>query len=237
MRRTSLIALSVTFPLLVGCGTGGSPLASTSEQDVRARSVTAGLAMSQAGRTSSAVEHARRVVGDVGVARIDLLEARGDGINGQVILRISASQPASGFSSGSTATACFRYQINDSSGGTEPHEVTCPHRDPITLPIPSPVPTLPADTEQRLRAALRSSHPEPAVRRAFGGTSVLVRTMTDGGVLGASVLAGRAECVFGRRLHDGQVQVWVVPSVLAQPGELGCDAHFAVTGDGMHPPH
>lgn len=235
MRRAA-IALTVGS-LLAGCGAGSAPLASAAAQDVHTRSVNAGFAMTKAGRSSSAVDHARRVAGDTGTARIEALEAVGDGIKGHVLLRISSRFPAQGFSSASQATACFRYDMSDTSGGIKPHEVRCPDKPPLVLPEPSPDPTFPPDSEARLRRALASSDAERAVQVAFAGSGTLVRTTTMDGVVAAAVMAGRGECIFARRLPSRAIEVWVLPRVLAQPGELGCDVEFAVTGAGKQPPH
>lgn len=233
--RSAGVALTLSV-LLSGCGTGSSPVASGAAKDVRIRSENAGYAMAKAGRTSSAVDHARRVVGDTGTARIEALEAEGDGINGHVLLRISVSIEASGFASGSQATACFRYDFGDRDA-TQPHEVDCPNRPAMVLPEPTPEPTLPPDSQERLRRALAAADPESAARAAFSGTGVQVSTATKDGVVATAVRAGRGTCLFARRLTDRSVEVWVVPRVLAQPGELGCDVQFALTGAGKQSPH
>jgi hypothetical protein len=67
--------------------------------------------MTRAGRASSAVDHARRVVGDTGSASIEVLEAEGTGIKGHVVLRIRSSTEASGFASASSSSACFRRRL------------------------------------------------------------------------------------------------------------------------------
>lgn len=238
MRRICLMLVSMSL-LLTACGTGASPLASAAQKDVRARSETAGTVMSQALRPRPALEHAERVRGDIGVAQIEVMEAEGDGLNGHVLLRISAKLPGQGFTSGSTATACYRYDMNDNSDGTTPHEVTCPHNAPI-VPDPNYVaPALPTDAEQRLRTALAAPDPQGAARQAFAGTPGVVSVTTVDGALGVSVRLGDStrveECVFGQ-LKNGQIQVWVANTAIAQPNEMNCGATYAAQGLGRSRP-
>jgi hypothetical protein len=234
MRRICLMLVSMIF-LLTACGTGVSPMASAAQKDVQARSKTAGLVMSQALRPSPALEHAARVRGDIGVARIEIMEADGDGLNGHVLLRISAKVPEQGFTSGSTATACYRYDMNDNSDGSTPHEVTCPHNAPIVGDPNYVAPALPKDAEQRLRSALAAKDPQAAARAAFAGTPGVLSTATVNGALGVSVRLGDStsveECVFGQ-LKNGQIEVWVANTAIAQPNEMNCGASFAAQGLG-----
>ena len=167
MRRIGLMLVSMIL-LLAACGTGASPLVSAAQKDVRARSESAGRVMSQALRPRPALEHAARVRGDIGVARIDIMEAEGDGLNGHVILRISAKVPGQGFASGSSATACYRYDMNDYSDGSAPHQVTCPNNAPIVADPNYVAPALPKDAEQRLRTALAAKDPQVAARSVCG---------------------------------------------------------------------
>lgn len=222
---------------LVSCGTGGSPLASEAAKDVRKRAETAGYAMAKAGRTSSAADHARRVVGVAGGDSIEVLEVQGDGIRGHVLLRLTSVVEPSGFQSGSRATACFRYDFSDSSNGISPHEVGCGDRQAIALPEPSPEPRLPSDALTLLRTALDSPDPAALMAASFAPSGVSVSTAEVDGALGAAVAAGSNGCLFGRRTAAGVVEVWVVPRVLAQPGELGCSAEWAARGAGKEPPH
>lgn len=234
MRRIGLMLVSMIL-LLAACGTGASPLASAAQKDVRARSESAGRVMSQVLRPRPALEHAARVRGDIGVARIDIMEAEGDGLNGHVILRISAKVPGQGFASGSSATACFRYDLNDNSDGSAPHEVTCPNNAPIVADPNYVAPALPKDAEQRLRTALAAKDPQVAARAAFAGTHGVLSTATVDGVLGVSVRLGDStrveECVFSR-LKNGRVEVWVANTDIAQPNEMNCGASFAAQGLG-----
>jgi hypothetical protein len=233
MRRH--LALCLPLLLLTGCGQPVAPFRSPAARDVARRAENAGYAMAKAGRTSSAVDHARRVVGDVGVASIELLEADGDGIQGHVVLRISATPETSGFEQASHDQACFRYDFGDRTGGTRPHRQRCPRGAALVIPAPEPVPTFPPDSEQRLTSALRAPDPQAAAARAFEGLTV--GSVTVDGSIGIAVSASGGACLFGRRLADGRVEVWPVPRVLAQPGELGCGAEFAARGEGTRPPH
>ncbi len=228
----------VCAPLLVlilaGCGTGQLPLSSAAATDVHQRSVNAGVAMAKAGRVSSAFDHARRVVGDAGSTSIELLAQSGNGIKGSVLLRITSTVAATGFGSASKAQACFRYTFDDLSGGIDPNETRCPRTTPLALPSAASIPSLPPDAQQRIRVGLRAGDAEQALGQAF--TGLLVRTARVAGLLGVSVQAG-TDCDFGRRLADGSVEVWYVPKVLSQPGELGCTPEAAVAGLGKSSPH
>jgi len=234
MRRTRLMLVSMIL-LLTACGTGVSPMASAAQKDIEARSEAAGLVMSQALRPSPALEHAARVRGDIGVARIEIMEADGDGLDGHVLLRISAKVPEQGFASGSTATACYRYDMNDNSDASTPHEATCPQTAPIVADPNHVALALPTDAEQRLRSALAAKDPQAAARAAFAGTSGVLSTATVDGALGVSVRVGDStsveECVFGRS-KNGQIEVWVANTAIAQPNEMNCGASFAAQGLG-----
>jgi hypothetical protein len=104
---------------------------------------------------------------------------------------------------------------------------------PLALPSPASIPSPPPDAQQRIRVGLLASDAEQALGKAF--TGLLVRTTRVAGVLGVSVPAGR-DCDFGRRLADGSVEVWYVPKVLSQPGELGCTPEAAPAGLGKTSP-
>lgn len=195
--------------------------------------------MSQVLRPSPALEHAARVRGDIGIARIEIMEAEGDGLNGHVLLRISANVPDEGFTSGSTATACYRYDMNDNSDATQPHEVNCPQNAPIVVDPNYVAPALPTDAEQRLRAALAAKDPQAAARAAFAATPGVVSSATVDGALGVSVRLGDSvvvkECVFGQ-LKSGHIEVWVADTAIAQPNEMNCGAAFAAQGLGHFAP-
>ncbi|WP_369069367.1 hypothetical protein [Kineococcus terrestris] len=145
---------------------------------------------------------------------------------------------------------CYRYvlhawgvDVRPSTGEplAERIDRDCEQREVVDVPRPPPVPHLTeADTEAleaalarpgaaAVRAALDAA-PRPGVRVDVG--------VHDGWVGAALSAAPRgSDCVLGRRGPDGQVQVWVPPAVLVQPGESGCDASTAAAGGAAVPPH
>lgn len=237
--RGVLVVAAVAGVLLSGCGTGRTPWASSAESDVHQRSVNAGFAMAKAGRHDSAVEHARRVVGEIhGAVEIVLMEAEGTGVDGFVVLRISSVYDDDGpLDDDSSARACYRYDFSDSSGGTQPREVGCPDTAPLELPPPPFVPVLPQDVLDRLERVLGSPDAAARARGAFPERGVTVQVAQQDGALGIAVGAGPGDCVMGRRLARGQVEVWHVPRVVALPGEIGCDPAAAAAGLAKEPPH
>ena len=74
-----------------------------------------------------------------------------------------------------------------------------------------------------------------AVEPLTVGSTATVDIAVENGAIGVGVgIPG--QCVMGR-IINGRAEVWAVPKVLAQPGELGCDAHAAARGDGKESPH
>ena len=236
-----VLACSVAVGTLVsGCGTGQGPLQSSAGQDVRERAVTAGLAMAKASRGSSAFEHARVVVasGTGGGEGIALMDAAGTGVDGYVVLRITSVYDDDGpWDNDSTATACYRYQFGSRDRGTTPVEVPCPETAPLTLPPPPFEARLPVDAANRLTRLLQLAAAPASVAVAFPEPGLTIDTFQDDAAVGVAVGASAGECLMGRRLSDGSVEVWHVPPILAMPGELGCDARAASTGDAQSSPH
>lgn len=228
MRRNGAVAGFMIVVLLAGCSGSGS----AAEADARRRADNAGFAMAKAPRSAVAVERARRVVGDAGVARIELMAADGDGIDGHVVLRISSRTEPAGFNQGGEFTGCFRYDFSDGSGGTRASDVRCPDGPPQALPSPPVEPRLPPDAEDSLRRALLTLDPDGEVRRVFAGTGAAVQILRSSDGVGAAVSAGASGCLHGRRTGTGTVETWRVPPDQARPGELGCTAENAVEGLG-----
>lgn len=135
------------------------------------------------------------------------------------------------------ASACYRYALDSRTGIRGPDEVDCPDGPPLTLPAPPPDPEHPSDAQDRLAAALAGTAPRDAVEAAFDQPGLTVQTTTVAGIAGAAVQASPGECIAGRRLPDGTVEVWWVPRVVAMPGELGCQAEAAVDARSARSPH
>ncbi|WP_432522819.1 hypothetical protein [Kineococcus sp. SYSU DK006] len=145
---------------------------------------------------------------------------------------------------------CYRYVLR--TWGIDVHPGTgeplaeridrgCEQRKVIDVPEPPPVPHLTdADTEA-LQVALAGAD-AAAVRAALDAVprpDVRVDVGVHDGWVGAALSAAPrgSDCVLGRRGPEGQVQVWVPPAVLVQPGESSCDASTAAAGGAVVSPH
>lgn len=218
--------------------TGRSPLSSQAAEDVRQRAENAAVVMSRDTRSLSPAERARAVVGGEPDRRIELMAAGGDTGRGWVVLRISSAFSDDGpWNNTSAASACFRYAINGRTGMSGPDEVDCPDGPPLALPAPPFDPAHPQDAHARLAAALAAPAPEDAVAAAFDLPGLTLQTATVDGVVAAAVQASPGECVSGRRLPDGTVEVWSVPRIVAMPGEIGCSAAAAADASSARSPH
>lgn len=241
MRRGAFALLTVLPALLAaGCSAGrGEGQRSADARAERAATVMGRL------KEGTAVEVAGRVAGGDPLpsgdgAAIEVLVADGDRFHGRIVLRLTERIERGGWESDITTVRCYEYELDGSVG--DPHHVDCPDRAALTLPPPEPEPHLPEGTDERLRWALAGLGDNPSVEqvraaaeRAVGEVPHLDVTEVRGAV-GVAVGDGQDECVFAR-LDDGALELWRVPHVLAQPGELGCRAPSAAVGDGKHAPH
>ncbi len=192
---------------------------------------------------------------------VELLQvAPGPGgtVDGTVVqVRITgyrAADDAQGFDLGPEQAAvvrrCYRYVLR--TWGIDVHPGTgeplakrigrgCEQREVIDVPKPPPVPHLTGADTQALQVAL--ARPGAAAVRAALDAAPRPGVRVDVGVregwVGAALSAAPrgSDCVLGRRGPDGQVQVWVPPAVLVQPGESSCDASTAAAGGAMVSPH
>lgn len=175
--------------------------------------------------------------------RVDVLAYGATGQQSATVeVRITREEEPAGWSSGSRATRCYRFEW--ARFEVTRRRIDCDDRPALVLPELPPPPTLPGGIDEAVLAALsdlavRGLTDEAAVRDAVtplaGGPPVAVDVATVGTDVGVSVHVP-GQCLFGR-ISGGAASVWRVPRVLAQPGELGCAAGHAAQGDGTRPPH
>lgn len=110
-------------------------------------------------------------------------------------------------------------------------------------PPSKPEPTIPTGLGETLQGALEALDLErlseqavlDAARVAAQGAPV-VEVATVGEVIGVAIGNGQDQCI-SASVTDQSVEVWRVPPVIAQPGELGCSAEAAARGQGKQYPH
>lgn len=238
-RIASITAMTLA---LAGCHVSLTPAAR--EADQRAR--IAGLAMLRSNNDIPTRDAAWLVVGQVGNTTIDALRATGTTWSGEVVLRIRVERDPGQFSS-STAVRCYRYVLRHRVRDYEPQRLgRCPTGRPLVLQAPPPPPSLPPGALDLLTKTLASLDPTTrgsadgvasAVRGAFAGSDGRVETtVVPGGVIGVAVSAGR-DCLAARLVPGEPPDVWSLPRVVFQPGELGCSAQAFASGLGKTPPH
>ncbi len=235
--RHLLVAASLAVAV-AGC-------ASEVEEAADERAERAGTVMSRV-RDGSATDVARRVVGGEpgqGTA-IEVLTAEGDRERGRIVLRITEHRERSGIEAEPTEVVrCYEYLLRRSIDDLRPDRLDCPDADPIELAPPTTSESL-SGVHDALRSGLEALDPtqrdEAAVRqvaRSAGGDARRVEVATHDGVIGIAVGDGDGTCIAGSVGPDGAVEVWTVPRVLAQPGEVGCSAEAAARGLGQRDPH
>jgi hypothetical protein len=239
--RVGAFALTATT-LLAACTAVGSNAVSKSADD-RAR--RAGLVMIRV-RDGTAADMVRRVVGgdpSSGTA-IEVLVAEGDSFRGRIVLRITEKIDTGQFSPADGRTVrCYEYRLRNSIEDHEPDHVDCPNTRVLELGPPTPPPTLPPDLESNLRSQLetldRAHLTEATIRAAVtpvaAGAAIVEVSRVDA-TFGIAIGNGVDQCV-AASIASNALEIWRVPRVLAQPGELGCSADVAARGAGKHPPH
>jgi len=198
-------------------------------------------------KDGTAVDMVRRVVGGdpARETAIEALIAEGDWNKGRIVLRITEmrSDPSQFDLDVEPVVRCYEYVLpTDAIDG---RQIDCPDMPAMTIPAASPPPTVPAGIQDVLLEALQrlagAGADESAVRRDLAplasGVEVFDVTSVAGEGIGVVFGNGDDECVSGRITVDGTIEVWRVPPVVAQPGELGCSAASAASGLGKDSPH
>jgi hypothetical protein len=166
-----------------------------------------------------------------------------------LLVRLHAQKQA-GWFSGATVEVdgCWRYTLRNSIDDSVAHRADCPdHAEALSVPPAPRVPRLPDGLQDQLGLTLAGlvdagtldvAAVQAAVEPLSGGPPAFVDVAVLDGDVGVVVgLADQADCVAGRIVDRATVEVWTVPRVLAQPGEGGCGAAVAASGESQHSPH
>lgn len=195
-----------------------------------------------------ALDMVRRVVGGDPTTEtaIEALVAEGDRFDGRIVLRITERVDQNQFSIESSSTVrCYEYLLDNSIDDIEGRHISCPDGPALRIPEATPPPTVPAGIADHLLATLErlaaAGADAATVQRDLAplaaGVEVFEVTSVPGSGIGVVFGNGDDQCVSGRITIDGTVEVWRVPRVIAQPGELGCSAASAAQGLGKNSPH
>ena len=184
-----------------------------------------------------------RAIG-LGTDSIVVLRADGTDADGVVEIKVHVHEFAVGFTEPAVdIDRCYRftYKVTDQFPRPERLDICPPQQQlpPTTVP-----PKMPDGLLESLQATLDAlavagtSDPDSvraAVEPLTVGSTATVAVAEEGGATGVAVgIPG--QCVMGR-IIQGTAEAWVVPRVLAQPGETGCDAHAAARGEAKNAPH
>lgn len=229
---------AIVVGLAAGCASGV-------DRSADDRADRAGLVMTRL-RDGDAEDMALRVVGGDPAAgtAIEALVAEGDRFDGRIVLRITERADNGDWSFEEEETVrCYEYRFENSIDDHRPRHVTCPDVDALELTPSPPPPSLPAGIDDALRAALEALGPdqrtESAVRdavRAIAGSMPVLEVTSQDSVIGVAIGNGIDECL-SAKLDGASIDIWRVPRVVAQPGELGCSATAAAQGLGTESPH
>lgn len=234
------IAAVACFAMVGACSAAGGSANASRNADERAD--RAGLVMTRYREGSSADMAWHVVGGDPGKGMgIEALVAEGDRFEGRIVLRITERLEQT-FDT-QTVVRCYEYRLQDSIDDHRPDHIDCPDLPALSLSPPLPDPTLPAGIDEALLGALQGLDPahvtEQAVlevARSVGGSAPVLEVATVDGVIGVAIGNGLDECLSASVDASG-AEVWRVPRVVAQPGELGCSASAAARGLGTTSPH
>jgi hypothetical protein len=242
LRRRPHVAVLIAVGLVAGCSDVALQPADRAADD-RAR--RAGIVMGRV-RDGTAQDMVHLVVGgdpEDGTA-IEALVADGDPFRGRIVLRITEVIEPGDFSVAKRRTVrCYEYALDNSIDDHEPEHIDCPDVDGLQLGAPTTQPQLGQNVESNLRRELealdRTGLLEQQVREAArraAGDATIVDVQQVGGNFGVAIGNGIDQCV-SAMLSVDVLEIWRVPRVLAQPGELGCSASAAARGEGRQAPH
>jgi hypothetical protein len=234
--RRSAVLVGLLAVLVLGCSAadGGAG----HEADATADRV--GVVMS-VHRDPTLADGARRIRNP----EIEVLEATGTEFDGRLVIRVTHREEREVLEAASdvhVAVRCYRFDYSMEHRTPDPHRIDCPDGPATSLPPATTPVRLAPGAEDALRVGLSALSPAERIdvaalrrvgRAASPGADV-TGAVVDG--VGAVALSADGECVFGRAMPDS-VEVWHVPRVVAQPGELGCGADSAARGEGKQSPH
>ncbi|MFI6071941.1 hypothetical protein ACIA5C_10165 [Actinoplanes sp. NPDC051343] len=132
---------------------------------------------------------------------------------------------------------CFRLRMGPKEDSRD-DDINCPAGAP--LPVPGD-PSL-QGVDERLRSVLNPVGPnEAAVRAAVAGLKLDPAIHQDftaqDGAVGVALRAGQYDCVVARVTAPGNVTLWRPSHTQLAPGELGCSAGLALSGEFNTSPH
>lgn len=160
----------------------------------------------------------------------------------RLTFRVHLDGHQAGFTTVPDVTYCYRAEFNSYGVIGAPTRVDCPRDAAPVTPPPAPAEvTVPVGADKVVERALRSSDVRSEVTagvRRITRKSDLSPAVTvdgDGSSVGVAVSAP-GTCLLGRRV-SGKVEVWYLPPVKAQPGEVSCSPQSALAGAGQRSPH
>jgi hypothetical protein len=132
---------------------------------------------------------------------------------------------------------CFRLQMGPKKDSRD-DDIDCPAGAPLSVPKD---PSL-QGVDERLRSALKPVGPnEAAVRAAVAGLRLDPAIHQDfassDGTVGVALRASQYDCVVARVAARGDVTLWRPSHTQLAPGELGCSAGLALSGEFNTSPH
>ncbi|WP_380161938.1 hypothetical protein [Kineococcus sp. R86509] len=197
----------------------------------------------------------------VGRENVELLSASGK-VNSDepalIDVRITGHVPAHDGAIGgkswpeTTVHRCYTFVLRSYYGTTREAGTSCDDDDidadgkpkqPLAPPPTSP-PTIDLGEVEAatLNDALTRFDDGTDVAEAVGNTlppEVFLDVKTVNGTIGVGLLAPgpTSDCLLGRRLPGGEVEVWIPPAITVAPGEASCDGTTAADGGAKTYPH
>jgi len=199
---------------------------------------------------------ARDVAGGevIGLEDVELLSASGQ-VNldepALIDVRITGHVPAYSGSTGgdswpeTTIYRCYTFTLH-SYDAVRDAGTSCTKDEPTqpSTPLPtSPPSTLLGEAEAAaLRDVLTRFDYGPDITEALGSAMPPEASLDVEAVEGTIGVGIRTpdptrDCLLGRRLANGEVEVWTPPAILVAPGEASCDGLTAAAGGAQRPPH
>ena len=196
----------------------------------------------------------------VGRENVELLSASGK-VNSDepalIDVRITGHVPAHDGAIGgkswpeTTVHRCYTFVLRSYYGTTREAGTSCDDdtdadgkpKQPLTPPPTSPPTITLGEAEAAtLDDALTRFDYGPDVADAVANAlppEVLLDVEAVNGTIGVGILAPAptSDCLLGRRLPGGEVEVWIPPAITVAPGEASCDGFTAADGGAKKDPH
>lgn len=163
----------------------------------------------------------------------------GSGDGAEIEVRITVDVPAhsatrifeASYGPGS-ATRCYRYHVvgNRFYDTLKLEEITCTTAAAPALPVPAPLPALPADAEATITRVLTDATPGSLAADlgvAFPQNFITVESDSVGEVLVAAVgVSSERECIVAVRDADGAIERVGFDPIWIEPGKAGCSTRL-----------